>query len=89
MFNYIHAQIKPHVNIINVMNILKCDCEYHYNTQYDVVGWLVMGLSEKSGWGQKFSTLEPPGFGSLIFKARQSKTVVCLTFCTHSLTVVR
>ena len=42
------------------MNIQKFDCEYHYNTQYDVVGWLVMGLSEKSGWGLKFSTLEPP-----------------------------
>ena len=22
--------------------------------------WLVMGLSEKSGWGLKFPTLEPP-----------------------------
>ena len=47
------------MNIINCMNIQIFDCEYHYNTQYDVVGGLVMGLSEKSGWGLKFSTLEP------------------------------
>ena len=52
------------------MNIINCfDCEYHYNTQYDVVGGLVMGLSEKSGWGLKFSTLEPPGLSfKLIYR---------------------
>ena len=52
------------------MNIINCfDCEYHYNTQYDMVGGLVMGLSEKSGWGLKFSTLEPPGLSfKLIYR---------------------
>ena len=55
------------MNIINCMNI---DCEYHYNTQYDVVGGLIMGLSEQSGWGLKFSTLEPPGYDYFIVKEK-------------------
>ena len=50
------------MNLINCMNIqiLVVNIIIIRNN-YDVVGGLVMGLSEKSGWGLKFSTLEPPG----------------------------
>ena len=50
------------MNIINCMNIQILIVNIIIiRNNYDVVGGLVMGLSEKSGWGLKFSTLEPPG----------------------------
>ena len=48
------------MNIINSMNIQILIVNIIIIRQYDVVGWLVMGLSEKSGWGLEiFNTGTP------------------------------
>ena len=48
------------MNIINCMNIQILVVNIIITQQNDLVCQLVMGLSEKSGWGLKFLTLEPP-----------------------------
>ena len=56
------------MNIINSMNIQILIVNIIIiRNNYNVVGGLVMGLSEKSGWGLKFSTLEPPGPSYFLF----------------------
>ena len=61
--NYIHTQIKPHVNIINCMNIQILIVNIIIiRNMTKTSGWVgkQMGLFEKSGWGLKlFSTGTP------------------------------
>ena len=56
---------------------------YSQNYSRIIIASLVMGLSEKSGWGQKFPTLEPPGVESIFLYL----LFIILVLCTFDLLV--